>query len=226
MCLLWGDDLKLQLSWQMSPAQDSRKTWLATGSLLTVWWRMRVSGWDGPVLSGSSCHTHGCLSLVGGRACRQPASSALVFAQSFVLLSKRMSRLSGYLVSSASIQKLFCGSCSAFKWSFDEFGENVVSPFYSSAILGPPPTPGSCLYTRLASLGFLVGTFNPFIFRIFIDIYAPIGEGNSNPLQYSSLENPRDGGAWWAAFYWVAESQTRLKGLSNSCSSMLLLPFS
>ena len=226
MCLLWRDDLKLQPSWQMSSVQDSRKTWLATGSLLTVWWRMRVSGWDGPLLSGSSCHTHGCLSLVGGGACRQPASSALVFAQSFVLLWKTMSSLSGYLVSSASIQKLFCGSCSAFKWSFDEFGENVVSPFYSSAILGPPPTLGPCLYIRLASLDFLVGTFNPFIFRIFIDIYAPIGEGNSNPLQYSSLENPRDRGAWWAAIYCVAQSQTRLKGHSSSSSSMPLLPFS
>ena len=38
-----------------------------------------------------------------------------------------------------------------------------------------------------------------------------IGEGNGNPLQCSCLENPRDGGAWWAAFYGVAQSQTRLK---------------
>ena len=43
MYLLWGADLKLQLSWQMSTIQDSRKTWLETGSLLTVWWRMPVS---------------------------------------------------------------------------------------------------------------------------------------------------------------------------------------
>ena len=35
-----------------------------------------------------------------------------------------------------------------------------------------------------------------------------IGEGNSNPLQSSCLENPRDGGAWWAAIYGVAESDT------------------
>ena len=42
-----------------------------------------------------------------------------------------------------------------------------------------------------------------------------IGEGNGNPLQYSCLENPRDGGAWWAAVYGVARSQTRLKGLSS-----------
>ena len=38
-----------------------------------------------------------------------------------------------------------------------------------------------------------------------------IGEGNGNPLQCSRLENPRDRGAWWAAVYGVAQSQTRLK---------------
>ena len=38
-----------------------------------------------------------------------------------------------------------------------------------------------------------------------------IGEGNSNPLQYSCLENPGDEGAWWAAVYGVAQSWTRLK---------------
>ena len=46
-----------------------------------------------------------------------------------------------------------------------------------------------------------------------------IGEGNGNPLQCSCLENPRDGGAWWAAVYGVAQSWTRLKRLSNSSSS-------
>ena len=40
------------------------------------------------------------------------------------------------------------------------------------------------------------------------------GEGNGNPLQYSCLEDPRDGGAWWAAVYGVAQSWTRLKRLS------------
>ena len=43
-----------------------------------------------------------------------------------------------------------------------------------------------------------------------------IGEGNGNPLQCSCLENPRDGGAWWAAVYGVAQSQTRLKQLRSS----------
>ena len=45
-----------------------------------------------------------------------------------------------------------------------------------------------------------------------------IGEGNGNPLQYSCLENPRDGGAWWAAVHGVTQSQTRLKRLSSSSS--------
>ena len=40
---------------------------------------------------------------------------------------------------------------------------------------------------------------------------SPIGEGNGNPLQCSCLENPRDGGASWAAVYGVAQSWTRLK---------------
>ena len=45
-----------------------------------------------------------------------------------------------------------------------------------------------------------------------------IGEGNSNPFQRSCLENPRDGGAWWAAIYGVAQRRTRLKQLSSSSS--------
>ena len=44
--------------------------------------------------------------------------------------------------------------------------------------------------------------------------------GNGNPLQCSCLENPRDGGAWWAVVYGVAQSQTRLKQLSSSSSSI------
>jgi len=47
-----------------------------------------------------------------------------------------------------------------------------------------------------------------------------IGAGNGNPLQYSCLENPRDGGAWWAAVYGVAQSWTRLKWLGSSSSSL------
>ena len=50
-----------------------------------------------------------------------------------------------------------------------------------------------------------------------------VGEGNGNPLQCSCLENPRDGGAWRAAVYGVAQSRTRLKRLSSSSSSSNML---
>ena len=49
-----------------------------------------------------------------------------------------------------------------------------------------------------------------------------LGEGNGNPLQCSCLENPRDGGAWWAAVSGVAQSGTRLKWLSSSSSRCLI----
>ena len=51
--------------------------------------------------------------------------------------------------------------------------------------------------------------------------FSCIGEGNGNPLQCYCLENPRDGGAWWAAVHGVAQSQTRLKQLSSSSSRYL-----
>ena len=41
------------------------------------------------------------------------------------------------------------------------------------------------------------------------------GEGNGNPLQYSCLENPKDGGAWWATVHGVAKSQTRLSDFTS-----------
>ena len=48
-----------------------------------------------------------------------------------------------------------------------------------------------------------------------------IGEGNGNPLQCSCLENPRDGGAWWADVCGFAQSWTRLKRLSSSSIFLL-----
>ena len=66
-------------------------------------------------------------------------SFSVLYIFSYLLL-KTMGCFSGCLMSSAGIQKLFCGIYSAFKSSFDEFvGEKVVSPSYSSAVLGPPP---------------------------------------------------------------------------------------
>ena len=62
---------------------------------------------------------------------------------------------------------------------------------------------------RLWSMGSLgVGTTEGLHFHFSL---SHTGEGNGNPLQCSCLQNPRDGGAWWAAVYGVAQSGTRLK---------------
>ena len=55
----------------------------------------------------------------------------------------------------------------------------------------------------------------------FPSLFMPLNfwRRNGNPLQCSCLENPRDGGAWWAAVYGVAQSRTGLKRLSSSSSS-------
>ena len=61
-------------------------------------------------------------------------------------------------------------------------------------------------------------TFLLVLFCISVGLAMWIGEGNGNPLQCSCLENPRDGGAWWAAVSGITQSQTWLKRLSKSSS--------
>ena len=64
-----------------------------------------------------------------------------------------------------------------------------------------------CFFNHLLSLLSPGGkAFNPFCECIYHDY----GEGNGTPVQYSCLENPMDGGAWWAAVHGVAKSQTQL----------------
>ena len=66
----------------------------------------------------------------------------------------------------------------------------------------------------IQDLGFLI-----FSQQDLIQAFRPRNrEGDGTPLQYSCLENPMDRGAWWAAVYGVAQSQTRLKRLSSSGS--------
>ena len=48
------------------------------------------------------------------------------------------------------------------------------------------------------------------VVSIYQALYTHIGEGNGTPLQYSCLENPMDGGAWWATVHGVSKSRTRL----------------
>ena len=70
---------------------------------------------------------------------------------------------------------------------------------------------------RLQSMGSLVSDTNERLHFHFS--LSCVGEGNGNPLQFPCLENPRDGGAWWAAICGVAQSRTRLKRLSSSSIS-------
>ena len=77
----------------------------------------------------------------------------------------------------------------------------------------------------LLILAYQVRNFHP-CFQSYYHIYlmhhfllSCIGEGNGIPLQRSCLENPKDGGAWWAAIYGVTQSWTQLKRLSSSSSS-------
>ena len=85
------------------------------------------------------------------------------------LLSKTMGCFSGCLMSSAGIQKLFCGIYSAFKCYFDEFvWEKVVSPSYSSAILGAPlSSVSSCHLVLISSASVRSIPFLSFIEPIF-----------------------------------------------------------
>ena len=135
------------------------------------------------------------------------------------LLLKTMGCLFGCLMSSASIQKLFCGICSAFKCSFDELvEEKVVSLSYSSTILGPSHlslrAAGSLGLLRTICPSFLAWHLSVKLFFSFLFLDFPggsagnagdlrsipglgrsPGEGNSYPLQYSCLDNPMDRGA-------------------------------
>ena len=74
VCLLWGADIRLQSSWQMSTVQYPRKMWLATGSLFPVWWRMPSLGPKLP-LAFHLWLSPACLSASSGG--EEPVSSLL-----------------------------------------------------------------------------------------------------------------------------------------------------
>ena len=84
--LLWGADLWLQPSWQMSTVQDPRKIWLATGNLLAVWYWMLSLGPSLPLSLWLWLSTTGLPTSSGVWATLLQASSLLLFAQSFSLL--------------------------------------------------------------------------------------------------------------------------------------------
>ena len=99
--------------------------------------------------------------------------------------------------------------------------EWVAIPFFRGSSLTQGLNPGFLHYRQilyhLSHQGSQIRQ-NYITKSITYTLYLHFGEGNGNPLQCSCLENPRDGGAWWAAVYGVAQSQTRLKRLSSSSS--------
>ena len=99
---------------------------------------------------------------------------------------------SGYLMSSDSIQKLFCRIYSALKCSFDEFvGEKVVSPSYSSAILGPP----SNLALFLMAWVIMYSSTHNKIFLMFIKLKCPF---HLNQFYFSLASDPNMKENWYS----------------------------
>ena len=96
-------------------------------------------------------------------------------------------------------------------------GRNISSPDMEKAMATHSSTlawkiPWTEEPSRLQSMGSLR------VWHDWVTSLSHIGEGNGNPLQCSCLENPRDGRAWWAAIYGVAQSWTRLKWFSSNSS--------
>ena len=79
------------------------------------------------------------------------------------------------------------------------------------------------IFTILSSSSLIRSSASDILLLIPSRVLSCIGEGNGNPIQYSCLENPKDRGAWWAAVYGVAQSQTWLMWLSSSSSRVLLI---
>ena len=94
---------------------------------------------------------------------------------------------------------LICGGSAGKEPACPLQAEKAVAPFSNTLAWKTPwmEEPG-----RLQSMGSLTVGHDS------ATSLSRVGEGNGNPLQYSCLENPRDGGAWWAAVYGVAESDT------------------
>ena len=79
----------------------------------------------------------------------------------------------------------------------------VIMPHYLFQMSFPGGLIGKASACNAGDLGSILG------------LGRSLGEGNGNPLQYSYLENPRDGGAWWATVHGVAKSQTRLSDFTS-----------
>ena len=99
--------------------------------------------------------------------------------------------------------------------------DNIHASMLFSHIIPPLPSPTeskSQFFTSVSLLLYCIQGHHYHLskFHIYALLYCTGGEGNGTPLQYSCLENPMDGGAWWATVHGVAQSRTQLKWLSGS----------
>ena len=124
----------------------------------------------------------------------------------FALSDGRPSSPAAFLLLGVCISNTMLAS-TCLRWLFNLRKEKAMAPHSSTFAWKIPWTeePG-----RLQSMGSLRVSHN------WPTSLSWIGEGNGNPLQCSYLENPRDGGASWAAVYGVAQSRTQLKRLSSN----------
>ena len=122
---------------------------------------------------------------------------------------------SSFLISSIVLESILC----MIYIFLHCFVEKAMAPHSSTFAWKIPWTEKPGWLQSMGSLESDTTEQLPFHFSL-----SCIGEGNGKPLQCSCLENPRDGGAWWAAVYGVAQSRTRLKRLSSS--SIVLWPSS
>ena len=108
------------------------------------------------------------------------------------------------------------GYCLHFSSNFHSLRDSAVLP---AGVLSSMKCDGGMACTSHTDHGAAL-THSASAFRwIWLPAQLRGGESNGTPLQCSCLENPRDGGAWWAAVYGVSQSRTRLKRLSSSSSS-------
>ena len=115
------------------------------------------------------------------------------------------------------------GNCIQYpviKWKGREYKKECVIYIHPTPVLLPGKSHGQRSLVGCSPWGREESdTTERLHFHFFLSC---IGDGNGNPLQCSCLENPRDGGTWWAAVYGVSQNRTRLKRLSSSSSSMYI----
>ena len=105
-------------------------------------------------------------------------------------------------------------------WASRKYSEKAMAPHSSTLAWKIPWTDWKILWTEEpGGLQSTNGVAKSQTWLHFHFSLSCIGEGNGNPLQCSCLENPRDGGAWWAVVYGIAQSRTQLKRFSSSSSS-------